>query len=421
MKSTKISVIGGGSVFTPELVELLGNYSADMGPLDIYIMDIQPDRLEIVGDFCKRLINQKKASIKIHLTADLTEAIQGADYICNQIRSGGLLARIEDEKLGTKYKLPFTETVSVCGFATYLRSYPDVVKIADVIKKEAPEAWLLNFANPAGMLSETFFRLGIDRVIGVCNVSEKIRDFIAERLGIHRNELFMNFRGLNHMTFVDKVWVHGENRFNEVIQKFDEGEIDLPFPKNLIQDLGFIPSPYLQYYYLKDKVVEKLLRQEKNRSEVVLDIEKKLLNTYKVADEIPVLLKKRGGYGYSRVVANIIRDMFIDGGNTHYAIVRNGNTIREIPQDGFVEVPVIAHKNRIQPIQVEPLPITARTLVISLKAYEDMLIDGAMNRNMNQLLKSLVMHPLIPSYGIAKALLEDVMEVNHSYFEWLKE
>jgi 6-phospho-beta-glucosidase len=420
MKRTKISVLGGGSVFTPELVALLGTYSEDLGDVDLYLMDLQADRLKVVGDFCQRLLEGKTTSIILHMTTDLQEAIRGADYICNQIRSGGLPARIEDERLGKRYKLPFTETVSVCGFATYLRSFPDIVKIANVIKNEAPEAWILNFANPAGMLSETFFRLGINRVIGVCNVSEKIKDFFAERLGIARDLLYMNFRGINHMTFVDQVWVNGEDRYGEVIKNYNKGDSTLPFSSELIQDLGFVPSPYLQYYYLKDKIVEKLQDQNKNRSELVLEIEKELLNTYKDAIEIPVVLKKRGGYGYSKVVANLIRDMFIDGGNIHYAIVRNGSTLTEIPENGFVEVPVIAHKNRVEAIQVDPIPVMAKPLVVSLKAYEDMLIDGALNRNEEQLLRSLVMHPLIPSYGIAKDLLEDVLKINQPYLDWLK-
>jgi 6-phospho-beta-glucosidase len=415
----KIGVIGGGSVFTPEFIELLGRNTSATGPVNVCLMDISPERLKIVGEMCQRIIAQAEEPVSISLTTDLSEAIQDADFVCNQIRAGGLHARIEDENLGRKYKLPFTETVSVCGFATYLRSFPEIENIAGQIRKFSPNAWVLNFANPAGMLSETFYRLGIKKVVGVCNVSEKIKDFISERLDVSRDSLYMNWRGLNHMTFIDKVYVDGKDVFQKVIENYDNGETKIPFPKELIQDLNLIPNLYLQYYFLKDRIVEKLLGQEKNRSELVLEIEKELLSTFKDTNEIPDLLKKRGGYGYSRVVANLIHDLIVDGGNIHYGIVRNGSTLTDIPADGFIEVPILAHKNRIETIQVDPIPTVVRPLVNALKAYEDMLIDASCNKDKNQLLKALIMHPLIPSYDIAKSLLEDVLKVNEPYLGWL--
>lgn len=418
--SIKICVIGGGSVFTPELIQLLGKNTKVTGPVDVCLMDISSERLQIVGEMCQRLIKKTKEPVNITMTTDPREAIQGADYICNQLRAGGVLARIEDEKLGRKYKIPFTETISVCGFATYLRSFPEIVELANLILKYAPEAWVLNFANPAGMLSETFFRLGVTKVIGVCNISEKFLDIISEELAVTPSDVYMNFRGLNHMTFVDKVYVKGQELFSKVMNGYDPEKADLPFPKDLIQVLQFIPNPYLQYYFLKDKVVEHLQSQKKNRSEIVLELESELLSLYKTVDEIPDQLKSRGGYGYSKVVAGLILDMIVDGGNVHYAIVRNGSTLKEIPEDGFVEVPVLANKNRIQALQVDPLPEVVRPLVMTMKAYEDMLINASLNKDRNMLLKSLMLHPLIPSFNAAKSLLEDVLVVNASYLDWLK-
>jgi len=416
----KIGVIGGGSVFTPELIQLLGKNTDVTGPLDVFLMDTSPERLKIVGEMCQRIIDKEKDPISITMTTDPVDTIKDADYICNQLRAGGLPARIEDEKLGRKYKLPFTETVSVCGFATYLRTYPEIVKLAEQILRFSPDAWVLNFSNPAGMLTETFYRLGLTKVIGVCNASEKVKDFIAEKLNVSRNDLFLNWRGINHMTFVDKVIVNGQNLIKEVIKNYDSGEKELPFPKELIQDLGLIPNMYLQYYLLKDRTIEMLLNREKNRSEIVFELEKELLTIFKTSNTIPDLLTKRGGYGYSRVVANIIRDMIVDGGNVHFGIVRNGLTLKEIPEDGFIEVPILVHKNRIETIQIDPIPLVVRSLVISLKAYEDMLIDASFNKDKNQLLKALIMHPLIPSYDIAKPLLEDVLKVNEPFLDWLK-
>lgn len=419
-RKIKIGVIGGGSVFTPELIKLLAEITSETGPMEVYLMDIMPKRLNTVADMCRRMVAKSDGAISISTTLDSAEAIQGADYICNQIRSGGLPARIEDEHLGRKYKLPFTETVSVCGFATYLRSFPDIVHLADQIRALSPDAWVLNFANPAGMLSETFYRLGVKKIVGVCNVSEKIKDFIAERLNISRDDMYMNWRGLNHMTFFDKVIVNGKDQFRKVIENYDKGESTLPFPKELIQDLDLIPNLYLQYYFLKDQLIEKLQAQEQNRSELVLEIEKQLLALFETADDIPELLKMRGGYGYSRVVVGFIRDLITGGGRVHYGIVRNGSTLEDIPADGFVEVPVLVNKNRVEALQVDPLPLVVRPVVISLKAYEDMLIEASFTKDKNLLLQALLMHPLISTYDLSKSLLDDVLRVNAPNLGWMK-
>jgi 6-phospho-beta-glucosidase len=417
--ATKISVIGGGSVFTPELIAMLGKITDVTGPLDVHLMDISVERLRIVGDMCKRLMEISKQPINIVTTTDPVEAISDSSFVCNQLRAGGVPARIEDEKLGRKYRLPFTETISVCGFATFLRSFPLIVEYSQIIARVAPNAWILNFTNPAGMLSETFHRLGQRKIIGVCNVSVKLKQFIAERLHVPPSSLYMNWRGINHMTFVDQIYVNGKEMLGDVISAYDQGESTLPFPKDLIQSLGILPNPYLQYYYLKDRVIDHLQKQEKNRSEIVLEIEKDLLDEFKTAIEIPDTLKRRGGYGYSSVVANLIKDLISEGGSIHYGIVRNGSTLVELPVDSFVEVPILVHKNRIETIQIDPLPTVVKPLVISMKLYEDALIDACFNRNIDKMLHSLIMHPLIPSYNVSKMLLQDVLEVNKNYLDWL--
>lgn len=411
----RIGVIGGGSVFTPELIQLFVENSEAIGDIEIRLMDIDRKRLEIIGGLGRRIVERSKKPVEVKYVATYEEAIEGADFVLLQFRQGGVDARIEDEKLGLKYRLPFTETVSVCGFATYLRTYPVVEQLAAIIQRLAPDAWVMNFTNPAGMLTETFARLGCKKVVGVCNVSIMVQDALAEKLGVSPEELFMNWRGLNHLTFTDAVYYKGKNVLPEIIEKLEDYPHNIPFPVDLIKALGFIPNNYLQYYYLKDHIVEKLQSQDKVRSQVVKEIEGVLLDLFSKADEVPDELKKRGGYGYSRVVVNLIRGIIQDDRSIRYAIVENGSTLPELPADAFVEVPVVVKADGIRPMKADPLPTVARGLVVTMKEYERLTIEAAQKRDRGLLLKALIIHPLIPSFDVAKALLQDVLEVNSPY------
>jgi 6-phospho-beta-glucosidase len=417
----RIGVIGGGSVFTPALIEKLAINTDDTGPVDITLMDINPIRLATVGHFCERLVNNLKKPLSIQYTEKYAEAIKDADFILIQFRQGGIAARIEDEKLGKKYKLPFTETVSVCGFSTYLRTIPQIEKIAELILQLAPNAWVMSFTNPAGQLAESLYYLGVKKVLGVCNISALYKKFIVERIPVHDSDIQINLRGLNHLTFVDKIFVHGKDIYPQVIQRYDDGETKFPFPKELIEDFSFLPSPYLQYYYRQDELVEALQTKEKNRSEIVWDLEQILLEKFSQANEIPSELTKRGGYGYSDIVANVIKDMITDRGTIHYLITRNGSNIPCFSDDSFVEVPVVVNTDRINAVNVEPLPDMVQSLAVTMKHYEQTLMKAALTRNKNLLLQALMIHPLIPSYNIAKALLEDVLEINQNYLPKYKE
>jgi 6-phospho-beta-glucosidase len=199
----------------------------------------------------------KHETMNICFVDTYEEAIQEADFVLIQFRQGGIDARIEDEKLGLKYQLPFTETISVCGFATFLRTYPVIEKLAGLIQKLAPHAWVMNFTNPAGQIAETFSRLGCQKVVGVCNSALSVQDYLAKKLGAAADEIFMNWRGLNHLTFTDAVYYKGKNYFPEMLDKLEDYSQHLPFPVDLIRVLGFLPNGYLQYYYLKDHIIQK--------------------------------------------------------------------------------------------------------------------------------------------------------------------
>lgn len=418
-KNVIIAVLGGGGIYTPDLVNLLCDNSDIIGKIELRLMDISEERLNVVGGLCKRIIEKAKSDIDVSYHDNYEDSINNADYVLIQFRSGGGEARIKDEKLGKKYKIPFVETVTVCGFATFLRSYYDIEKVADVILKLAPNAWVMNFSNPAGMLTEALYKLGVKKVVGVCNASVKFLDYAYNKLGT--KDLFINWRGLNHFTFTDVINVNGKNVITEFIDSLEDYEdASIPFPKALIKSLGFLPNQYLQYYFLKSEIVEKQQNQEKVRSEVVKETDNNLLALYKDIDYVPDELKKRGGFGYSRTIVELIRGIVTGDHSIHYAVVRNGTTLKDLPEDSFVEVPVFAMQNEIKNMQIEQLPTEVKGITISMQLYEQKLIEAAMHRDKIGLRNAMIMHPLIIDWRLAQPLFEDILEENSQFIPELK-
>lgn len=414
MKKLIISVIGGGSVFTPELVSLLADHSEALGEMEIRLTDIDEARLINVGDMCRRILARQYSgrpiSLKYPLTAEA--AIEGSDFVLLQLRQGGQDARIQDEKLGKKYRIPFVETISVCGFSTFLRTYYEYERLADIIKSKAPDAWIMNFTNPAGQLSEALYTLGIKRIVGVCNGWIGMKSQLSGLSGVPEEKLFMNWKGLNHLTFTDAVYYEGRDILPELIEKMDDDGDYFSFNGRLIKDLKVIPNYYLHYYYDREEMVAKLQKQDKVRSELVKEIDAGLLEQYKHIDHLPADLSKRGGFRYSYAVVSILKSIYCDEAAIHYAVVKNGTTLRELPEDAFIEAPVVVKKEGPHPIYTGNIPDFAVPLVQTVKAYDRMCIEGAKKRDKNLLFKSLMIHPLIGCQSIARPLLEDCLQLN---------
>ncbi|MCL2285212.1 MAG: hypothetical protein FWC32_02485, partial [Firmicutes bacterium] len=361
---------------------------------------------------------------------NLEDSLTKADFVLLQLRQGGIDARIEDEKLGRKYNLPFTETISICGFATFLRTYYEFEKIGTAILKHAPDAWILNFTNPAGQLSETLYGMGIKNVIGVCNGFMGAKWDIEHYLNIKEGSYLMNWRGLNHLTIVDGVYNSGRNRIGELLDALPEKHNH--FDKSALKSVGAILNPYLAHYLnhgqrakeqgpddlslrnASDKVTDNVKR-DKLRSETVKEIDAVLLEEYKTADAVPKTLSKRGGFGYSSAVVNIIKAICLDEGSVHYAVVKNGSCLPSLPADAFVEVPILVNNSGAFPIVTEDLPAFIKSLAVSIKDYERVLIKAAKERDKNGMMISMMTHPLMNSFKIAGPLLEECLEINRAY------
>ena len=416
MERLKIAVIGGGSVFTPELVKCLADNARALGPMDVRLMDINAERLETVCSFCKRLLNGQDADIMLSSTQNVAEAVKDCEFVLLQLRQGGQDMRILDEKLGKKHRIPFVETVSICGFSTFLRTYYEYENLAPVILKNAPGAWVMNFTNPAGQLTEVLRMLGISRAVGVCNGWVGMLKKISMLSGLPIDSFFMNWRGLNHLTFTDAVYDNsGRNILPDLLNKLSGNPEDFAFDVELMKTLGCIPISYLQYYYNRRKMIDKLQKQEHVRSEVVKGLDKELLDLYKTAVTVPDSLEKRGGFGYSGAVVSILKGIWCDEGSIHYAVTENHGTLGCLPDDAMIECPILAKKSGVYPINTGDLPEFARPIAVTIKAYERMAIRGAMERNRDLLLTSMMMHPLIGDYSIAKPMLDECLDMNKDY------
>ena len=414
MKITRIGIIGGGSLFTPELVDLLASHSDSMGPLEIKLMDIDPARLEVVGAFCQRILNRLGKPVTLSYADNYQDTIKGADYILIQFRIGGEDARVQDDKIGMAHKIPFVETVTVCGLASFLRTYYQMEIIAALVKEHAPNAWVMNFSNPSGALTEALHKLGCKKVVGVCNGSISLLRDISKIFNAPTNQFFINWRGLNHLTVVDRIIYKGENVFDKTIGSFDK---DFPFSKELMKDLGFIPNHYLQYNYHKEEVVETLQKKKQTRAEEVRELNEQIFELYKDKnlDSLPDELIQRGGYGYSCSVADLIKGISTNDRSIHYLQVPNGSILPELPADAFVEVPVLAMDNEVRALQVEPLPKLLRGLLVTMKQYEQLLIRAAQNRSYSGLLNAMMVNPLFGSRALSKSILKDVLASNKAF------
>jgi len=424
----KVAVIGGGSTYTPELVNGFLTRT-DEFPLDeLWLMDIDEERLQIVGSFAQRMVEAKGSPFKVILSANQRETVKDADYVTTQLRVGHMEARRRDEYLGLRHGLIGQETTGVGGMAKALRTIPVILKIAQDIKEVAkPETMLVNFTNPAGLVTQALSKYAPDvPAVGVCNVPITTKMGILEGLEqatgrkIDPDHAELKTLGLNHLSWHRGFTIDGEDVWPQVMEGFIaelKKEEDPEWDPRTIEVLRMMPNYYLQYFYHTDR---KLKSQEKwppSRAEEVIEIEKDLLREYADPDlnEPPADLMKRGGAYYSTVATQLLNAHYNDLGETHVVNIKNGDAVKEWPAEWVLEIPSTVKKSGITPIPTEPLPVACFGLISAVKAYELLTVEAAVHGDREAAYQALLVNPLGPKADKVQAVLDDMLETHKEH------
>jgi 6-phospho-beta-glucosidase len=414
----KIAVVGGGSTYTPELIEGFARRRDVLAVDELVLHDIAPDRLDIVGGLARRILTKQGFDGRLSTTTSLNEAADGAAAVLVQLRIGGQRARLVDETLPGRFGLLGQETTGPGGFAKALRTIPTVLAIAEVVAARAQrDAWIIDFTNPVGILTRALLDQG-HRALGLCNVAIGFQRRLAERFAVPPSQIRLDHAGLNHLSWIRGVLVDGVDRLPELLGASDVDALAeaTELPSGLLRTLGAIPSYYLNYFYCTDRAVAGQAAGP-HRAEQVLEIERKLLDMYAdpTLDHKPALLEQRGGAYYSEAAAALVTSLLTGDGARHYVDVRNNGTIAGLPDEAVVEVPADVDGEGAHPVPVAPLPPEMLGLVQAVTAYEILTIDAARSGDRRIAVRALLANPLVRQWDVAVPLLDALLNANRAY------
>ncbi|MCB9726963.1 MAG: 6-phospho-beta-glucosidase [Deltaproteobacteria bacterium] len=420
----KLAIIGGGSTYSPEILGGLTAPDSALGLTELVLQDPRPERLGPVAGFCRRLASKAGASFAVRDTASLDAALDGADFVVVQIRVGGQEGRHADIRTGLDFGLIGQETTGVGGFAKALRSIPEVLEIARRMEQRCPDAWMLNFTNPSGMVTEALLRHGRERVIGLCNVPIEMHMEVAKLLGRPREDVQLDWVGLNHLGWLRKVIVDGDDLLPGLIEKIEQmnasgqalsGPANIPelqYPPGFLRALGMIPSSYVRYFYATDEMLESIQAAPRSRAQEVMEIESELLALYadERQDTLPSQLSKRGGAWYSRLAVDLLGALQSDTPTVHIVNTQSRGTVEGMPDDAVVEVPCRISRAGVEPTVQDPPQESIIGLMRHVKAYERLAVEAAVDRSRDKAYMALVANPLVPGASKARSVLDRLIE-----------
>ena len=423
----KITVIGGGSTYTPELIKGFLELHPQL-PLDeLWLMDIQPQRLEIVGDFCERIVAHAGNPFKVHITDNRREALRGANYVITQLRVGFIPARRDDEYLGKRHGLVGQETTGIGGMAKALRTIPVILDIARDMAEVAPGALLVNFTNPSGLISEALFQHAPEVCsVGLCNspittkmeLLEGWKTLTGQDISPERAEL--SALGLNHLTWYRGLTIDGQDVWPLLLQAYVAVLRSEPHPEwapELVETLGMIPNGYLQYFYDTPGKVAAQQKWPPSRAEKVLEIEADLLRQYADSQLVtpPPDLMKRGGAYYSTLATQVINSHYNNLGQVEIVNVRHNGAVPGWPAAWVLELPCRIDRNGIHPLPTQALPAVCFGLLAQVKSYEQLTVQAALSGDRRLLYQALLAHPLGPKMSEIQSVLDDMLQTHKKY------
>lgn len=416
-KDLKICIIGAGSTYTPELIEGIINKRDSLPLKHLYLMDIEDRKLNIVGGLCKRMIEAAGLDCEVVLTKDLDASLKDADFVLAQIRVGKLPARVLDERIPLKYNLIGQETNGIGGFFKGMRTIPEIMNIASHMEKLCPNAWLINFSNPSGMIAEAVLNNTNIKMMGLCNVPINTMDSIRKAMNLPN--AYIEYLGLNHLAWVTGIRDNGVDYLQKAIDEGLNGAVmqNIPasgFSHELIKTVGAIPTCYLEYYYFKDGKLDKALNAEKCRGEICMEIEEQLLEIYSnsALHTKPELLSKRGGARYSEVAINLVDSIYNDKRDIQVVNVLNKGAIPFMDDNDAVEVCAIIGKDGAEPIKTNCNNEHIKEIMKMMKAYEKHAVKAALTGDEDEALRALMINPLVFDYHKAKPCFDELKEAH---------
>lgn len=415
----KVAVVGGGSTYTPELVDGLGRLD-DVLPVDeLVLVDPVEERLELVAGVGRRILTRLGSPARLVTSTSLEPALDGVDAVLLQLRVGGQAARDQDETWPLECGCVGQETTGAGGLAKALRTVPVVLDIAEQVTKAAPDAWLIDFTNPVGIVTRALLQAG-HRAVGLCNVAIGFQRQFAGLLGVDPDHLELDHVGLNHLTWERAAWVDGVDRLPELLA----GHVDEIAPSglspSLLRSLGVVPSYYLRYFYAHDEVVREQLESGSRASEVA-EIERRLLELYAdpTLDEKPDLLAQRGGAFYSESAVQLAAALLGDGAASRQVVnLRNAGTLPFLPDDAVIEVPAQVDRTGVHALPVAPLDPLYAGLVAAVTAYEHLALEAALHGGRRRVFEALLAHPLVGQTELAEGLTDRLIAHNREHLPW---
>lgn len=418
----KICIIGAGSTYTPELVEGIINKRDTLPVTELVFMDIDERKLNIVGSLCQRMIEAAGLPCKTELVLnDYAYALKGADFVLAQIRVGKLPARVKDEKIPLKHNLIGQETCGIGGMFKGLRTIPVMMKIVKLMEEYCPDAWLINFSNPSGMIAEALLNYTNVKMMGLCNVPINTIDGIKRSMNLP--DANIEYMGLNHFAYITKIEADGKDYLQEALNAGlnSESMKNIPasgFTKEQVAAIGAIPTCYLEYYYFKDSKLEHLKNAPRTRGETCMAIEEELLEIYQNSElhVKPEQLSKRGGARYSEVAINLVNSIWNDSGDVQVVNVLNRGAIPFLKDTDAVEVCAKIGRNGATPIPVTGV-ITdhMKEYISQVKAYERHAVKAAIYGDKDEAMRALVINPLVGDLKTASACFDEMLEAHKDY------
>lgn len=418
----KLTVIGGGSTYTPELVDGFARLRSMLPLTELCLVDPDAHRLSLVAGVSRRMFARFGYDVTVTATSDVVAGVSDASAVLFQLRVGGQAARHTDETFPHACGCIGQETTGPGGLAKALRTVPVVLSLADLVRRHArPDAWIVDFTNPVGIVTRALLEEG-HRAVGLCNVAIGFQRRFASMLSVEPSAVQLDHVGLNHLTWVRGATVDGVDRLPGLLsERLAEIADEIELPASLVELLGVVPSYYLRYYYAHDEVLAEQ-RGAPTRAQAVTAVEDELLALYAdpSVDTKPAALERRGGAFYSEAAVDLLASLTADRGDVQVVNVRNGGTLPFLPDDHVIEVPATIGASGITPLSAAPLPTDIAGLVSHVAGYERLALEAAVHGGRARVERALLAHPLVGQYDRASRLTDLLLDENRAHLAWAR-